>query len=47
MGVASLLRGERLTLANVGALAAALGIDCDDLTSTETTAARAALETQT
>ncbi len=40
-------KGERLTVANIGALATGLGIPVEALTSTETDAARAALETQT
>ncbi len=38
-----MLAGEHLRLVHLPALARALGIDCDDLTSTETEAARAAL----
>ena len=36
-------RGQRLSLANITALASALVASCDDITSTETDAARKAL----
>jgi len=42
--VARLCKGKHLRLGHIAPLAAALGIKCDDLTSTETDAARAALE---
>ena len=45
--IARLCKGKHLRLGHIPPLAAALGIKCDDLTSTETDAARAALEETT
>ncbi len=41
--LARIRKGKQLRLCHIGPLAAALGVSCDDLTSTETTAAREAL----
>jgi len=41
--LSAMRKGLRLTTSNIAALAAALRIECDDLTSTNTDAARAAL----